>query len=456
MRSLITFCLSLFLCAGANAQIYTQNFNTGSAADWTLMSSELGGSTSTADNQWLINSVYAAGPLGTATPSQPSGITGSPNSNYMHVNCGPTFASLYGSNCNFQAGGATTNMVSAMNTPISTLGYTGVNFNFWWLCEGNASASYGNVYYRTSTSGSWTMITTPITNYNLTSNWTSQSIHLAAFDNQATLEFAFQFTAGATGNDPAFGVDEITVTGTPSASVPTPSFTATPNPVCQDSCITFTNTTVGAVDSIRWMIVGAPYTSTVTPAYQLCIPSIVPAGPYTMRLYVFKGGAVDSVDHTFTVNPAPHPVIIRTLNTFSVTGSYTGYQWYNGTTKITGATNSGYTTTVKGSYSVVVDSGGCKGTATFSTLAVGGVNADLQAFWIDQNGGNAIRLYAAAPLDEQLNVSVFDATGRNVLSEAWNIGATDKQIDAGFYAPGLYYIKVTGHGSSTTLRWLKQ
>jgi len=452
MRSLITFCLSLFVCAGANAQIYTQDFNSGAPSDWTLNSGEIGGTTSPTGNQWLINNVYSGG-ISTATPNQPGGITGSPNSNYLHINCGPALSSIYGLNANFLAGAAGT-LVTSMNTAISTTGYTNVNFNFWWLCEGDAS-SYGTVYYRTATSGSWTQITTPITNYNLTSSWTSQSIHLAAFDNQANLEFAFVFTAGASGNDPAFAVDEVTVTGTPSSSVPTPSFTLTPSPVCQDSCVTFTNTTVGAIDSFRWVVVGYPLTGNTSP-YQLCIPSIIPAGTYTMRMYVFKSGAVDSTDRSLTINPAPHPVITRTGNTFSVTGTYTSYKWFNGATAITGATNSSYTTTVKGSYSVVVDSGGCKGTATYSTLSVGGVNTNAQAFWVNQASSNAISIFAAEPLDEQLSVSVFDATGRDMHSEVWQKGTIDKQIDAAFYAPGLYYIRISGHGSVSTLRWLKQ
>ena len=105
MKKLFTLLFS-FCAFNAFAQstIYLQTFNTGSASDWSMNTSDLGGTVGLTGNQWVINNSYAAGPLGTVTPAEPTGtgIT-APNSYYLHMNCGPTYASLFGSNDNFQA-----------------------------------------------------------------------------------------------------------------------------------------------------------------------------------------------------------------------------------------------------------------------------------------------------------------------------------------------------------------
>src|ERR1700749_3234157 len=85
MKKLFTFLLSLYVY-GASAQttIYTQTFNS-SYTDWSLNTTDLGGDASLSDNQWIVNNTYAAGLLGSPTASEPSGITGYPTSNYLHI-----------------------------------------------------------------------------------------------------------------------------------------------------------------------------------------------------------------------------------------------------------------------------------------------------------------------------------------------------------------------------------
>lgn len=456
MKKLFTI-LPLCLMLGAfstKAQIYSQNFNTGSASDWSLNTSDLGGTTSTSGNQWLINSTYAAGPFGTATADQISGITGFPHSNYMHINCGPGLASLYGSNCNYNASGSGETYFAALNTPIVTTGFTAVNFSFWWICEASPAAA-GKVFYLTSASGTWTQITTPMPTYFGNSAWLSQTVHLAAFDNQPFLEFGFQFTDEA-GSDPAFGIDEIKVTGTSSASVPVPSFTMNHTAVCQDSCITFTSTSTGTIDSIRWKVVGVPYTSTVNPLVQ-CFTSPVPPGTYFMRLYAFGGGGVDSVTQPFTVNPSPHPTITKTGHVLSVPAVYTAYQWYNAATAITGATNATYTYTSGGTtYSVVVDSAGCKGTSQIiNTVGLQSVTTNNNTYWISAQGNNVPVLYSTEPLEAALTVSLFDATGRKITSDTWAQGANNLPLAVNTLPEGLYIIKLSNYNTSMVIKWIK-
>lgn len=453
MKKLLTFLLSMSsLAAIAQTTIYSQNFNTGSASDWTMLSGALGGVILPTGNQWLINNTYTAGPFGTTTPNQPAGITGSPNSNYLHMNCGPLLSSLYGSNCNYNAGATGETYFTVMNTPISTTGYTGVSFSFWWLCNGSAAAD-GKVYYRTSSSGTWTLITTPISSYYGSSTWALQTITMAAFDNKAFLEFGFEFR-DQTGSDPAFGVDDIKVTGFTAASV-SASMTSSSSTACQDSCITVTNTSTGTVDSARWSCPGATITTTSSSPATICFPT---PGVKTVKLYLYNGGIkVDSASRTVTVNPTPHPTVTKTGTTFSVPALYTSYQWYSVSIPpipISGATNATYTTTVTGSYAVLVDSAGCRGYAIYGAVTgIDNIAGEQPAFWCARSGNGDIFLHSATEFSAPVTVNIFDVTGRLIRSEIWNKEEQVLQLKGLTLRSGMYVIRLNGNNISSVLKW---
>jgi PKD repeat protein len=455
MKNLFIFLLSVLGYCGARAQttLYTQTFNTGSTSEWSLNTTDEGGVVTGTGNQWMINNIYAAGPLGTATPTQPSGITGGPTSHYMHMNCGPLFAAWYGSNCNFNSTGSGDTYFTALNTPIVTTGYTGVTLTFWWICNGSSSAA-GRVFYRTSTSGPWTLITTPITTYYGSSVWTMQTITLAAFDNKAALEFGFQFRDG-TGSDPAFGIDEIKVTGMSTSSTPTAAFTASKDTVCKDSCITFTNTTTGSVDSIRWTFAGASSIASTTVNPLTHCFSV--AGTYTVTLTAHGGGGSSSIGKVIVVKPSPKPNVTKTGTALSVSGSYTSYQWYNGTTAITGATNSGYIYTTAGSYSVMVDSGGCFGKSIIlNTAGVYTAVNEANEFRVSRYNSDVIYLHAANLLRDRLFVNIYDMTGRRIVSEVWQSGSDLMPLSVATFVPGMYIIKLSNENTTGVVKWQRE
>ncbi|GAA4468727.1 hypothetical protein GCM10023093_26900 [Nemorincola caseinilytica] len=460
MKKILTLIPSLLLLGalGSRAQttIYSQDFNASTATPtgWTLMSADNGGTTSTAGNQWLINNTYTPGIVGTATPSQPAGITGGPTSNYLHINCGPSFSGLYGLNANYNATGSGEKYF-ATTASVVTTGYTAVSLKFWWICAGGASAD-GKIYYRTSSSGTWTLITTPISSYfGMGSAWNSQTVTMAAFDNQAYLQFGFEFRDGSGGSDPAFAVDDIKVEGT-GATTPDASMTASSTTVCSDSCATFTSTSTGtaSIDSFKWSCPGATIATPLVSPASICFPD---AGTYTVKLYLYDGGIrIDSASTTMTVKQSPAPVIIKTGSTLSVSGAYTSYQWYNGLTPVPGATNASYTYSAPGVYGVMVDSNGCKGVGIKSTLAVGQVNGSGNTFWVARQQGNTLPLIAASPLDEALNVAVYDATGRAVTSSRWEKGTTSLIMSEMNVAPGMYIVRLSNDNTSMVLRWLRE
>ncbi len=210
------YTLTITQLGGGNAltdTIFKDNFNAG-AGNWTLN----GG---TGGNQFIVNSVYAGGtctiiffPSGTiaATPNQPAGITGGPQSSYLHIkattNPDGCNAPWPPANANFDGDEASTQYATLTN-PISTTGYTNVAIKFYWLGNGSATAN-GSVQY-SANGGAWTTIGATLSG---SSAWTQATVSNAALDNQASLRFRFVWTnTFAGGNNPALAIDQVEVTG---------------------------------------------------------------------------------------------------------------------------------------------------------------------------------------------------------------------------------------------------
>jgi hypothetical protein len=223
MKKLLLFGCSFFAAFSfSQTTIYQENFESGNT--FTLNTSDLGAATTF--NTWLMNNTYAGG-SGTLiclgfpfsftvanTPSQPVGITNAPSSNYMHISAQAAVASGITCASYIPSDGTCVSNESnfaKMTASISTLGFTGVTFDFWWMCAGSANA-FGEVYYSLNNGSTWIL---KQSNLNNVTNWSQTSISDPAWDNQATLMFAFRFvnTTASTAADPAFAVDELIVTG---------------------------------------------------------------------------------------------------------------------------------------------------------------------------------------------------------------------------------------------------
>jgi len=224
----IAACIAIGALSFAQTTLYTEDFETGGAS-FSLNTADLGAATTY--NTWLMNNAYTGG-SGTVvcmgfpfsftvpnTPSQPMAINNAPSSMYLHITAQTAIAN--GINCSsyIPADGtcvmAETNF-SKMSTPISTVGYTNVGFDFWWMCGGSAEG-YGQVYY--SLDGGTTWVLKQSTMNNVT-NWAQMVLTDAAWDNQASLQFAFRFVNNISGTaaDPGFCVDQLKIEGTAGAS----------------------------------------------------------------------------------------------------------------------------------------------------------------------------------------------------------------------------------------------
>ena len=233
MKTIMFVAAALLFGSAAFSQdvLYFEDFESGGGS-FSLNTTDVGSTTSGA-NTWLMNDEYTGGTgdlicLGfpfsytiVNTPSQPGGVNNNPNSTYLHtisqeaINDGITCSSFAAADglCIFAD-----NVFSRMNVDLDTQGYDEVELSFWWAC-GGGSTFYGEVYYSTNSGGSWTQITTPISQYNNTGVWTQQTITLPAFSNQSSLRFGFRFvnqSGGISATDPGFSLDDIQVTGTAS------------------------------------------------------------------------------------------------------------------------------------------------------------------------------------------------------------------------------------------------
>ena len=236
------------------------------------------------ENVWTTNNSYQGNvsPFVPNTNAQPVGITGAPNSHYLHIlSSGLNAGGI--SNANY-----TTVLkkreqyMTSMNAPINASGYKDVTLNFWWLNYADSlnhpNDTSGQVFY--SIDGGTTWIRTPKT-YSKDSTWQKESIKLPVFDNQPSLKFAFIFINPDVGESPAFAIDDVEITGTPT-STPTSNFSGDKTLICKGKCVQFTDLSLGNPTEWLWSFGTGSVTDTSHKQNpKFCFPNI---GKYSITL----------------------------------------------------------------------------------------------------------------------------------------------------------------------------
>ncbi len=472
MRKLILLQLCLLVAAfRADGQIFwVENFESGSSAGlsvssysgWsnTVLSSE-----GTYYNEWYVSCAeqgHTAGVCGDVCGTS----TGLGSSLHLGANAslGGDAGATYDNGGLCSAGFCVSTDRRAESPTINCTGKTGITISFYYIEGGDTTTDNATLWYYDGST--WSPLADPYKTPVCSSgqgSWMHFSTTLpASANNNANVKIGFRWVNNddGSGNDPSFAVDSISLStaGSSTGTVPTPSFTVNDTVVCQDSCITLYNTTTGAVDSIRWAVSGTGVTignvhgDTTTACFS-------GAGYFTVHLYDYSGGHADSVTHLVHIMPAPHPTVNQSLRVLSVTGAYTGYQWYKNGTIISGATNSSYTYTISATYQVLVDSAGCQGmsVAKSYTTGIAEVSATGTNFvLISRPGSETFELAASIALDEAVQVMVYDATGRVVLRDEWEQGSIRKQFSVSGASSGLYIVRIGNAGTSAVLKWLRQ
>lgn len=206
--------------------------------------------------------------------------------------------------------------------------------------------------------------------------------------------------------------------------------------ICAGATLTLSSNTADGL-SYSWLMNGQPVSNASGTTLQ-----VTAAGSYAVVLNNGNNNCTDtSTAINVTVNPAPVPTISANGNVLSVTGSYTTYQWNLGGQAINGATNSTYTSTEDGQYTVTVTNAtGCSGTSAILPLGIANINAGT-AIAIYPNPATSI-VNISAPQDTRVSVSSVD--GRELMQQA-NV----KTIDLSGYADGVYIIKLSDRNGNT-------
>ncbi|TSA50980.1 MAG: T9SS C-terminal target domain-containing protein [Sphingobacteriales bacterium] len=440
--------------------IYTEDFE-GKYPGRTLNTFDL--SSASCGNYWLVNQEYSGQSFVADTTDQPGGIPGNPESNYLHITNSSMCGTFQVCNANYLASGSHS-YFTRMDTIMHTTGFGGVSITFSWLCEGDA-VSYGAVYYRTSAAGAWTALTSPTTgttHFNLNSfAWNCDTITNVAFDNQAYLQFGFQFKfAGGNGSDPPFCVDHVVVyySGTP-APAPVASFSTLPSTGagCPGDCFDFTSTSTNNPTSVAWSFPGGTPANSTSTTPHVCFAL---QGTYPITLIATNASGSDTIItlNAITINPAPPvPTITVVGNVLTANQVGVSYQWKINNANIGGATAQSYTITQSGYYQVMVTNQyGCSNISdsTFVTY-VNGIN---EAF-----GNNSVSIFPN-PTNDKINIhlqnsaaisiSISDVTGR-IVYENLLVGK-DFEIPCADFANGIYIVKLSDRKETFETKILKQ
>lgn len=190
-----------------------------------------------------------------------------------------------------------------------------------------------------------------------------------------------------------------------------------------------------------------------------CI-SVTTGGPVTVTVVDSIGcSGADTVDLSF--DPIPMPTISQNGFTLGTLLPYTTYQWLLNGSPIAGATNSNYTATGTGVYSVTVTSpNGCEGTSdtTFvfvsldAALGLPGTKAYPNPF-TDRLEVQSF-LTAAGPVE----MAVVDQAGRTWLQHSQDATAGDwnASLDLSELPSGLYFLRITAESGRAVLQVVKR
>jgi len=474
-KLLLAGSMVLTMSAFSQTTLFQDDFESGSGS-WTPN----GGS---GTNQWIVNSEYTGfSGLVDDTPPEPSGITGYPYSSYMHIHNTMACSGFGLCNASFDTG-SSSNQPTTLTSAIDATGYSNVTLGFWYLCNGAAGSAYGTIEYSTDNGSNWTPTGT---SYQGVSTWTQTSVTLPAWDNVAALKFRFRWQNGSTGNDPAFAIDQVIVTGMgggSSASISTLS--STPNSWCFNTAsnVTIAFSVTGTINS------GNVYTAQLSNASGsfaspvnigtlnssatgvLNILGTIPAGTavgtgYRIRV-VASNPATTGTDNgnnmtvhslpTISVigNPANGTICPGESVTMLASGAV-AYSWAP-SGSLSNANQAQTEAAPAGTTAYVVtgtDANGCQNTATFVVVVENCLALEESSETVLQLYPNPVSETVYLQYDETVDVKqveILDQSGRVIRTNA----AGTTEINVSSLSPGIYQVRLQNNGVATT-RFIKQ
>ena len=205
------FCFSHIIQSLAqNTLITSEDFE---GANYITAINDTGLASNIGPNKWIINNQYNGGALYPNTIVQDStygGFITFPNGNYLHIHDSVAAANNGIANTNYDPQSASDRL--AIVKEFCTLGFSDVTVAYYYLCMGDTTNAYGEVYYSIN-NGTWTPF--PGATYRNTYKWKYTELIDPIFDNKSSVRIGFRWTNNST-NAPlkaSFAVDDIRIVG---------------------------------------------------------------------------------------------------------------------------------------------------------------------------------------------------------------------------------------------------
>ncbi len=432
----------------AQTTIWQNDFE--NPSEWTLNVST--GQNGFDANLWVISDAEGG------VASGGCGAAGNGNKT-LHVGCQGTWCVGAGATYNAGDGGfgifdATTNKRAFTASNISTLNSQNLSLEFDYIGIGQANDDYGTVVYSTDGGSTWVnlqIITPATTCSNGQGLWTHVTIPLpVSCENSSTLRVGFDWknSNDGVGTDPSLAINNLKIT-TSIPPIPDANFTLNNNQICQNECITFTNTSSDAL-TYFWDFGNGNSYSGATPQ-PLCFNL---PGQYVITLIACNNVGCDTATQNVTVVQSPFTGLeflngqITSLQTNAL------YQWLlcPSLTIIPGATSVEYTPPINGEYAVIVTlANGCSDTSDcilIDDLGVSNIAYSTTIFPNPGNGTFSINSFHG----EVAEISIFDLTGRRFDVESQDTYFNIKTSENGLY---FLYIKFI-NGKHTIIPYLKE
>jgi PKD repeat protein len=419
-------------------------------AEWTLNVST--GQNDIDANLWVISDAEGGVAAGGC------GVAGNGNKT-LHVGCQGAWCVGTGATYNAGDGGlgfisATTNKRAVIASNISTLNSQNLSVEFDYLGIGQANDDFGTVIYSTDGGTTWTnlqTITPSTTCANGQGLWTHLSIPLpVSCENSSTLRIGFNWknSNDGAGTDPSLAINNVKIT-TNIPPDPVANFTLNDNQICQNYCITFSNTSSDAT-TYSWDF-GNGNSSTLENPQPLCFNL---PGQYVITLIACNNQGCDTTSQTVTVLQAPFTGLEFLNGQITSLQPNALYQWLlcPSLTIIPGATSVEYTPPINGEYAVIVTlANGCSDTSDCIVISDLGIQEQVSSLGLFPNPGNGT-FSIDSELSNSFDIAVSDVTGRK--QEFIFEGNSITILSA---SKGLFFVRIkVKNGAETILSYLKE
>lgn len=418
-------------------------------AEWTLNVST--GQNDIDANLWVISDAEGGVAAGGC------GVAGNGNKT-LHIGCQGTWCLGTGATYNAGDGGlgfvsATTNKRAQFASNISTLNAQNLSVEFDYIGIGQSGDDFGTVVYSTDGGTTWTNLQTITPASTCASGqglWTHVSFPLPlACENTSTLRIGFNWknSNDGVGSDPSIALNNLKIT-TNIPPVPVANFSVNDNQLCQNDCITFSNSSTDAT-TYFWDF-GNGNISNLENPQPLCFNA---PGSYVISLVACNNQGCDTTTEIVNVLQSPNIGLEFSNGQINSLQPNAIYQWLlcPSLTLIPGATSVEYTPPINGEYAVIVTlANGCSDTSDCIAIIDLGLDQLNNNFGLLPNYGNGTFTITTS-LSPLKSITIFDLTGRKQ-----DMSSDGKQFSILTNASGVFFVHVElSNGLSSIFPYLK-